>query len=348
MKIKHRIGYFFFVFLVFLGTGCDDVKTEGPEGKILKNDCIKYTLGPNVAGLEIEFVYAMALPQTAGRLLTASVTASIAGDEGTWMEHRSYNSDPGLINFVVVGEPSQTSGATTTVTFSLDTCAAALRYYYKIPAAAKGNTVSFEFSASASNGETVSYRMGPYRISKMDIKHALQLDAENCFISIADMEVYNAEEAAQNPGSIDLVYLYRRYAAWGVTFDHAFVAPAVHPMYLPAASAQYVPDGFALPPGVNRNTRIRRTNELRDRQLFDIPGLPPASQYGVYVDDIDLETLKFDNMPNFAIDVRAEGGMWVETQDERYRAFIYINSVTSGLGNAGTAVVSMKRLAMYQ
>jgi len=346
---------FLVFFLLFSVAACqEDFRTEGPTGKILKNDCLKYSLGPNVAGLEIEFVYAMALPQNAGKLLSASVEASIAGDDGTWLEHRSYNPNPRynplteqIEYFYSVGEPSVTNGAKTTVAFTLlDTCAAALRYYYKIPVAAKGKEVSFTFSATASNGETVTYPMGPYTISKMDIKHDLRLDAVNCFISIADMAVYDAAEAEINSSNIDLVYLYRRYATWGITFDHAFVAPATHPDYLPAASAQYQPDGFPLPPGVYRNTRIRRTNELRDRQLFDIPGVPPTSQYGIYVDDIDLETLDFTGMPNFAIDMRAEGGMWVETQDGKFRAFIYINSVTSALGNNGSAVISMKRIAM--
>jgi len=336
--------------LFFVATACkDEVKTEGPIGNILKNDCLKYSLGPNVAGLEIEFVYAMALPPHEGFIISASVEASIAGDDGTWMEYRSYNPNPDINNnFVTVGLPSETIGTKTTVYFSLlDTCAAALRYYYIIPEAAKGKEVSFTFSATATNGETVSYPMGPYKISNMDIKHDLRLDAENCFISIADMAVYNAAEAAANGSNIDLVYLYRRYnATWEIVFDHAFVAPATDPIYLPAANSQFIPGGFILPVGVDNDARIRKTNELRDRHLVDIPGLPPVSQYGIYVTDEDLETLDFNGMPNFAIDMRAEGGMWIETQNRRYRAFIYINSVTSELGNNGTAVISMKRLTM--
>ena len=332
-----------FLFL-FLAAACNDgQKTEGPEGNILKNDCIKRSLGPNVAGLDIEFAYAMALPPAAGKIVSASVEASIAGDDDTWMEHRSYNPT----GFVTVGAPSENNGARTTVNFSLlDTCAATLRYYYKIPEAAKGKEVSFTFSATATNGETATYAMGPYTIAKMDIAWGLQLDAANCFISIADMTVYDEAGAIANASKIDLIYLYRNYPAWQILFGHSFVSPLSNPDYLPAAEAQYRRDGFPLPPGVRNISTIRKANELRDRQLFDIPGLPPSSQYGIYVDDSDLETLDFTGLPDYAIDMRAEGGLWVETQDKKYRAYIYINSVNSGAGIAGNAVISMKRLIM--
>jgi hypothetical protein len=331
------------LFLFSVAACNDEIKTEGPTGKILKNDCMKRSLGPNIAGMDIEFIYAMALPQAKGIIISASVEASIAGGAETWLEHRSYNPD----GFVTVGEQSENNGAKTTVNFSLlDTCAAALRYYYRIPQEAKGGEASFIFTATASNGETVSYKMGPYTISKMDIKHDLRLNATDCFISIEDMAVYDATEAAANPSKIDLIYLYRRYSGWGITFDHAFVSPAADPRYLPAADARYQPDGFPVPSGANSSTRIRKTNEVRDRQLFDIPGQPATSQWGIYVDDIDFETINFTGMPNYAIDMRAEGGMWVETQNGKYRAFIYVNSVTSGAGTAGTAVISMKRLTV--
>jgi len=351
----------FVLLLLFSAVACqEDFKTEGPRGKILKNDCLKYSLGPNVAGLEIEFVYAMALPQKAGNLLSASVEASIAGDDGTWMEHRSYNPNPRynpltdqIEYFFTVGEPSVTNGAKTSVAFTLlDTCAAALRYYYKIPSAAKGKDVNFTFSATASNGETVSYKMGPYTIAKMDIKFGLQVDATNCYISLADMAAYDATEAEANPSKIDLIYLYRNYPAWGITFGHAFVSQMANPDYLPADNPRYQRDGFPLPPGINNNSRIRKTNELRDRQLHDFPGLKDIpdlqpSPEGKYVDDADLELIDFNNMPNYAIDIKQEGGMWVETQDQKYRAYIYVNYVISpnNSGN-GSAIISIKRLTM--
>lgn len=53
--------------------------------------------------------------------------------------------------------------------------------------------------------------------------------------------------------------------------------------------------------------------------------------------------MDFSTAPNFAINLRQEAGVWVETADRRYRAYIYINSVNNG---ARTAVISMKRYAL--
>lgn len=315
------------VFCLLLASACtDDTQKEGPIGKILKNDCLKRSLGPNVAGLDIEFVYAMAIPRDKGKLQKAMVEATIAGDAETYLEHRSYyTSGSGADVGVEVGSPCTNSGGRTEVTFNTDTCAAALRYFYRIPESAKGKEVSFTFSVTASNGETVSYKMGPYKIAKMDMVRNLNVsNGDKCYISIADMAVYDAAGAAANAGKIDLVYLYRSIS--GITFGHAYASPA--------AETQYRPD-VTLPSGANNNSRIRKVYGLRDRHLANL-------QYGVYVDDIDLETIELSNMPNYALNVYNEGGMWVETQDGKYRAFIYVNSIN----NAGTAVISMKRLAV--
>ncbi|MDR1939040.1 MAG: DUF4466 family protein [Tannerellaceae bacterium] len=316
--------------LLFLAA-CQD---DNDAGTILNNDCIKRTLGPNVAGLNIEFAYAMALPSSAGKIVSARVEASIAGAEGTWMEHRSYYTDGSGSDIpVLVGNPSVTSGTKTEVSFVTDTCAATLRYYYVIPAEAKGKQVEFTFSAQASNGETVSYRMGPYEISQMDM--ALDLiatDGDACYISIADLAVYDAAGTAANAGKIDLVYLYRNIP--NITFAHALVSPAAEATYL---------QGITLPPGVGNNTPIKKVYGLRDQHLARM-------QYGIYVDDPDFSALDFTDMPNYAINVKNEGGVWVETQDGKYRAYIYINTVNPGSSNPGipdnSAKISIKRYTM--
>jgi hypothetical protein len=51
---------------------------------------------------------------------------------------------------VVVGSPSVNSQNKTTVTFTTDTVAATLRYFYVIPEEARGKTVTFTFSAKSS------------------------------------------------------------------------------------------------------------------------------------------------------------------------------------------------------
>ena len=65
-------------------------------------------------------------------------------------------------------------------------------------------------------------------------------------------------------------------------------------------------------------------------------------QYGIYIDDIDLQQVDFTNAPNYAINLKAEAGTWVQTADGKYKAYIFINSVNAN----GSAVISIKRLAL--
>ncbi|MBW8330636.1 MAG: DUF4466 family protein, partial [Prolixibacteraceae bacterium] len=293
----------------------------------LHNDCIKRTLGPNVVGLDLEFAYAMALPQAEGKIISAQVEASIAGASATYLENRSfYTNGSGVDVPVTVGSPSVNSGTQTEVVFTKDTCAATLRYFYIIPEEARGKTVKFTFSAKASNGQTVSYEMGPYTIAKMDMKLDMVVsDNNNSYISIADMAVYNAATAATNAANIDLVYLYR--VITGISFTHALVAPASSPDYLP---------GTTLPSGVNKSAKIWKVWALRDQQLARL-------QYGVFIDDIDFQERDFTGAPDYAINLKAEAGIWVETADGKYRAYIYINKIDN---TKKEMTISIKRYPM--
>jgi hypothetical protein len=267
----------------------------------------------------------MAIPKSSGKLVSAQVEASIAGATGTYLENRSfYTNSSGVDVPVLVGSPSVTVDKTTKMTYSVDTSAATLRYYYVIPEEARGQSVSFTFSVTSSDGKTASYKMGPYTISRMSIKRNLAVsNGVNAFISIEDMAVYNAAAAAATPGKIDLVYLFR---AAPTTFTHALVSPGADAAYLP---------GVVLPSGVNRSTKLRKVFNLQDRNLANL-------QFGIYVDDIDLKNVDMVDMPNYAIGLRAEAGVWVETADKKYRAYIFINSINA----AGTAVISMLRYTL--
>ncbi len=291
----------------------------------LTNDCIKRTIGPSIVSLPLEFAYAMAIPKSSGKLVSAQVEASIAGASGTYLENRSfYTNSSGVDVPVLVGSPSLTVDKSTKVTYSIDTNAATLRYYYVIPEEARGQSVSFTFSVTSSDGKTASYKMGPYTISKMSIKRNLAVsNGVNAYISIEDMAVYNAAAAAAAPGKIDLVYLFR---AVPTTFTHALVSPAADAAYLP---------GVTLPSGLNRSTKLRKVFNLQDRNLANL-------QFGIYVDDVDLRDVDMVDMPNFAIGLRAEAGVWVETADKKYRAYIFVNSINA----AGTAVISMLRYTL--
>lgn len=314
--------------LVIFFTACQDEKYSLPtlDGG-LHNDCIKRTLGPNVVGLNIEFAYAMALPKSEGKILSAQVEASIAGAPATYLENRSFSTNGSGVDVpVTVGSPSVTSGTKTEVVFSKDTCAATLRYYYIIPEEARGKSVKFTFTAKASNGQTVSYEMGPYAIAKMDMKLDLVVsDNNNSYISIADMTAYNAANAATNAAKIDLVYLYRSYTT--ASFNHALVAPS--------ASADYKP-GITLPAGVSNSAKIVKVWALRDQQLARL-------QYGIYIDDLDFQQIDFTGAPDYAINMKAEAGIWIETADGKYRAYIYVNKIDN---TKKEMTISIKRYLM--
>jgi hypothetical protein len=291
----------------------------------LTNDCIKRTIGPSIVGLPLEFAYAMALPKLNGKLVSAQVEANYAGTTGTYLEHRSfYTNTSGVDVPVIVGSPSSNADKLTKMNFTVDTSAATLRYYYVIPEEARGKTVSFTFTANSSDGKTASYKMGPYTVSKMDIvKNLTVSNGANAYISIENMAVYNAASAATNAGKIDLVYLYR---AAPTTFTHALVSPGSDAANLP---------GVTLPTGVNRSTKLRKVFGLQDRNLANL-------QFGIYIDDIDFQQLDMVDMPNYALGLRAESGVWVETTDKKYRAYIFVNSINA----AGTAVISILRYTL--
>lgn len=326
MQLKY-FSLLFFAGLALLFTACQDEEYAIPAaGTQLQNDCIKRTLGPNVVGQNIEFAYAMALPKDQGKLVSAQVEATIAGGATTYLEHRSfYTNSSGVDVGITVGSPSVTSGTKTEVTFSKDTCAATLRYFYNIPEEARGKSVSFKFTAKSSNGQTVTYDMGPYTITKMDMKLDLVLsDNNNMYLSIADMAVMNAAAATASPDKVDLVYLYRSYTT--ATFLHALVSPA---------NAEYLP-GVTLPSGVNKNTPFWKVYALRDQQLSRL-------QYAIFVDDVDFEKLDFTNAPNYGINMKAESGAWIETADGKYRAYVFVNKVDN---TKKEMTVSIKRYTM--
>ena len=327
MKQKY-LSYLSLLFSsMLLFSACKEEKYAIPTlPQELRNDVIKRTLGPNLVGQNIEFAYAMAIPKSLGKLVSAEVEASIPGAEATYLDNKSYYTNgSGQDVGIEVGSKSVNNSALTTVTFTKDTIAATFRYFYKIPSAAKGKEVTFKFSAKASNGQTVSYAMGPYKIAEMDMVLDLPLkDSTAAYISIEDMAVYGPAAAATNAAKIDLVYLYRVIPK--VTFLHSIVAPSAK-TYLP---------GVTLPAGVNRTAKINKVWALRDFNLARL-------QYGIYIDDLDFQQLNISDSPDYAINMKAESGIWVETADGKYRAYVYVNSVD----NANkSAKISIKRYTM--
>ncbi len=336
MKLKvELIKYPLFLLLIVLAAfGCKEKEYAIPDPvSQLSNDCIKRSLGPNLVGfLPIEFTYAMALPKVQGKLVSAQVEASIAGAAGTFLENRSFFTNAGGQDIpVTVATPSVNEANKTRVTFNVDTNAATLRYFYTIPEEARGKSVSFTFSATSSDGKTVTFNMGPYTISKMDIKRNLAVSNNNAaYISIENMVVYNATDAAANPGKVDLVYLYRTTPT---SFTHALVSPA--------AEAQYLP-GVVLPAGVNRSSKILKANIIEANLVRSFGTYTSQTASGVYIDDKDFMDINLSASPNYATGLRAEQGTWVETSDGKYRAYIFLNSINTN----GSAVISILRYTL--
>ena len=327
MKTNYlKIGLLSLGFGFLLFVSCKEEAYEVPKAKDgLQNDIIKRSLGPNVAGSTLDFAYAAAILPDQGNLTSISVEASIVGDEGTMLENKSYaSSSTGADVGVVVGDPATVNGNSMEVKFTKDTSASTLRYSYKIPAAAKGKAVTFTFRAKASNGQEITLKTEAYAIRNMDM--ALDLtgkDGAACFFSVADLKWYTAAEAAANPDKIDFVYLYRALPT--VTYAHSLVAPTADTGYFPS---------FTLPAGLTNKTKIVKAWTVRDQQLARL-------QYSVFVDDMDLEDKSFADAPDFAINLKAEAGIWVQTADGKYNAYVFVNSVNN---TTKEMKISVKRL----
>jgi hypothetical protein len=321
-----KIGLLSIGFGLLLLGSCKEEAYEIPKAKDgLQNDIIKRSLGPNVVGATIDFAYAAAILPDQGKLTSIAVEASIAGDVGTVLENKSYyTSSTGADVGVVGGDPATVNGNNMEVKFTKDTSASTLRYSYKIPAEAKGKSVTFTFRARSSNGQEIALKTEAYAIRNMDM--ALDLigkDGAACFFSVADLKWYTAAEAAANPDKIDLIYLYRALPT--VTYAHSLVAPTADASYLPS---------FSLPVGLANKTKVVKAWTVRDQQLARL-------QYSVFVDDVDLKDKSFIDAPDFAINLKAESGIWLQTADGKYNAYVFINSVNN---TTKEMKISVKRL----
>ncbi len=278
------------------------------DGTALKNDLIKKTIGPNIVNDTIQFAYALAIP--GGKLATASVEASVPGSKNTGLLPYSWYTNSGGNDVpVTVAKNCVTNGNISTAAY-IDTSAATLRYYYVIPEAARGQSVSFKFSGTASNGETVSSATPEYKISKMDKQRNIVLTSGGaCFISIKQMKAFTLAEVTANnlAGEIDLIYYYSLTTGIG----HALVSPATSPEYL---------YGTVIPAGGTNNTKVSKRRDVKDAQL--------GSVYAEFIDDLDFETLNISNdEQNFTLDLIATNGAFLQTGDKKYKAFVLINSV---------------------
>ncbi|MFA6727517.1 MAG: DUF4466 family protein [Prevotella sp.] len=329
-KLIYMTALLSFCFL--LGSCDEEAVLIGDSVTALSNDCIKRSLAiaPNIVGEEIEFAYAMALPEEMGKLTSAQVVATIAGATGTYFDPNSYYTNAsGQDVPVLVASESQTDGTKTSISFTADTCAATLRFYYIIPEEARDKEVSFTFSVKASNGQSAEYKMGPYKISRMDMKKNISLvSGDKCYLSFQNdneaVTVYSAVDLAADPSlasKVDVVYAYNSNA----DLSHAF--------YTVDAPEAYRP-GVIFPSGFANQTKMIKEYGLRDRQLSNL-------QYSHFIDDLDFKELSMDGAVNYILILKEESGAWIETKDAKYRAFAYVNKAT-----ASGMTISVKRYKM--
>ena len=319
MKSKRTLFASLFIGALLL-VGCSD---DDSAKTLLGNDCIKRSISPNLVGEYIEFAYAMALPPSAGKLESVSVSATIPGAEGTYLDPKSYrtNSSGQDVGVVVVAN-SQLEGNSCKTSFIVDTCASTLRYYYQVPEEAKGKEVSFTFSVKASNGEQQQYEMGAYKISKMDmVKDLVFTQRDSAYLSLKTMKIHSLAEITNKPelaSEIDVVYGFSSKATFG------------HALYSPTVSSEYL-DQAVVPQGATADSKLVKVWALRDQQLSDL-------QWAIFVDDLDFEQQSFTNSNSYYLGLKAENGVWVESGDKKIRAYIYINSIANG-----RMTVSVKR-----
>lgn len=324
------------------------------DDSTMKNDLIKKTVAPAIAGEKIEFAYAMGAQE--GQLGKAEAIASIAGAEGTNFELNSWFTarNKMVVNGVTyqAGEniPIQTvkevstNGATSSATMmekvdqhymnptvafgttQAPLIAATVRYAYVVPAEAKGKNISFTFASTSSTGAKASYSTPSYPVSKMDMKRLIEMtNQEACYFSIEEMKAYTKEEVAtQNlANKIDFIYIYQDKLN-GFDYKHSFVSPGTDPKFIAISGI--------IPTGASNKTLMEKHANVRDAQLKgDIPN--------VYIDDIDFQTLNLSEAVDYALTFSKDDGAFMKTADGKYAAYVYVNSID----NSGKMTVSIKR-----
>lgn len=341
-----------YVMLSVIALSCFSCSDD--DDSSLKNDLIKKTVAPAIAGEKMEFAYAMGAQS--GQLGTAEVRASIAGAEGTniepysWFTARTKMEINGITYSAGTDVPLQTvKEASTNGTLSTATMmekvdqhymnptvafgtnqapliAATVRYAYIVPAEAKGKNVSFTFSSTSSTGDKASYSTPSYPVSKMDMKRLIEMGNQGaCYFSIEEMKAYTKEEVvAQSMASkIDFIYIYQDKLN-GFDYKHSFVSPATDPQFIAIAGI--------VPAGATNKTLIEKHANIRDAQL---KGEAP----NVYIDDIDFQTLDISHAVDYALTFSKDDGAFMKTADGKYAAYVYVNSID----NSGKMTVSIKR-----
>ena len=283
--------------------------------KTLRDDYLMKTVAPAIVGEPIEFAYAMGALE--GLLKSAVAEVNIAGAPGTGFDNQSYHTDSRGNDIGVLVADTSTDGNMSSAIFTVDTVAATLRYSYIVPEEAKGKEVSISFQAESTTGEKVTTNTPAFHVSKMDIKRDIVMsNADVCYFSLETMEAYTeAEVEAQGmTDKIDLIYGYDALTPEGFIYGHALFSPGSDEEYL---------NGRTVPAAFRKNkTKIEKYVFILDMQLS---GAVPAT----YVDDIDFETLDLSHALDYILGIKNNNSAFIESEDGKYRAYIFVNSARS-------------------
>lgn len=305
--------------------------SDKDDDTALKNELIKRTVSPLLIGEKIEFAYAMGCPD--GKLKSARVVASVAGQEGTNFEPYTWHTENGTDKSTLVAEDCKTEGNVSTATI-IDSEATTLRYYYVIPEELRGKEVSFVFSSETQDHKEATYKTPAYRISKMDMRKNILLtgtDAGARYFSIEDMKAYTLQEVEEGnlSSKIDFVYAFASKKTVGTNqydYKHVFFSPA---------ATGYYPDNFTLPETwTKHSTLMEKKLYMWDGQLKD------DKNNAIFVDDLDLQKQSFNNSADYVLDIRTEGSVFMKSADGKYVAYFYINKVDDA---KKTAQIGIKR-----
>lgn len=293
----------------------------------LINDLIKKSVGPNIAGNEIQFAYVVVAPYSG--LDAAYVEASIPGADGSGFEPYSYHTNSsGQDIGVTVASDCLTTGGKSQAIF-IDTLAATLRYHYIIPEEARGKSVSFRFSCKGKDGTMVTYQAQDQKIAKIQMRKGIVVSSGNrCYVSIKNMAAYTLQEV-QEQGlmeEIDLIYNYK--VVPGVNYGHSFLSPGSPSEFM---------EGAIVPAGANNVSKVEKQVYTFDRQLVIDPSREPSSGGYSFVDDIDFDTYEPGAALSYVLNMARGESIWAVSADGKKKAFVQVNSLA-----AGTMTVSLK------
>lgn len=316
------------ILALFSFVGCTD-----DDNTTLQNDLIKKSVAPLVVGEKIQFSYAAGT--TKSKLQFFKVVASVPGAEGTNFEPYTWRTENGNDVSTVVATDCKTEGNISSASI-IDSQATTLRYYYVIPEELKGKSVSFIFSSTSKDGETVTFKTPTYEASSMDMKKMIELSGEENgarYFSIEDMKAYTQEEVQTGniSSKIDFIYAYADTKIVGensYTYKHAFFSPGAE---------TYYPNGFSLP------SALTAKETLMDKKLYVWDGqLKNDKNNNIFVDDIDLKSQTFDSSASGILDLKSEGSVFMKSADGKHVAYIYINSLND---KTKSMVIGIKKLS---